>query len=235
MTCQTTLFLGVYVLGAANAGERLLVEAHLPDCAECRAELGRMAPLPGLLSRVPAELVAANGTAVGAASAPADTPAAAPPLAGAHSGPFASRRAGATIRSVRPRWAVALAATAAAAGLAIGLVLAPAAVTRPATVKPAIVLSGASPLTHVHATAALTATSWGTSIQLRASGIPENVPCRLIVHSRSGATEVAGVWEAWGTGPVTIPASAGLRPSDIADLQVRTATTTLLTIPAGRR
>ena len=234
MTCQTTVFLGVYVLGAANASERLLVETHLPDCAECRAELERMAPLPGLLARLPAELVAANGTAVGAASAPAGGPAA-PPVTGAHSGPFASRRAGARIRPVRPRWAVALTAAAAAAGLAFGLVLAPAVASRPATVKPAIVLSGASRLTHVHATAALTATSWGTSIQLRASGIPENVLCRLIVHSRSGATEVAGVWDAWSTGPVTIPASAGLRPSDIADLQVRTATRTLVTIPAGRR
>jgi len=234
MTCQTAFFLGVYALGAANARECLLVETHLPGCAECRAELERMAPLPGLLARLPAELVAANGTAVGAASAPAGGPAA-PPVTGAHSGPFASRRPGGRIRSVRPRWAVALAAAAAAAGLACGLVLAPAAASRPATAKPAIVLSGASRLTHVHATAALTATSWGTSIQLRASGLPENVPCRLIVHSRTGATEVAGVWDAWSTGPVTIPASAGLRPSEIADLQVRTATRTLLTIPAGRR
>jgi len=235
MTCQTTVFLGVYVLGAANASERQLVETHLPDCAECRAELERMAPLPGLLARLPAGLVAANGTAVETAGAHVDGPAAAPPVTGAHSGPFASRRAGARIRSVRPRWALALTAAAAAAGLVLGLVLAPSAPGRPATVRPAIVLSGASPLTHVHVTAALTATSWGTSIQLRASGIPENVLCRLIVHSHSGATEVAGVWDAWSTGPVAIPASAGLRPSDIADLQVRTATRTLVTIPAGRR
>jgi hypothetical protein len=235
MTCQTTVLLGVYALGAANASERLLVETHLPDCAECRAELGRLAPLPGLLARLPAELVAANGTARGTLGAPADAPAAALPVTGARPGPFASRPRGARIRSVRPRWAVALAAAAAAAGLAFGLVLAPAAGAPPAAGRHAIVLSGASRLTHVRATVALTATSWGTSIQLRASGIPENVPCRLIVHSRSGATEVAGVWDAWGTGPVTIPASAGLRPSDIADLQVRTVTRTLVTIPAGRR
>lgn len=235
MTCQTSFFLGVYVLGAANARERLLVETHLPDCAACRAELGRLAPLPGLLARVPAGLVAGDGTAAGAASVPAGGPAAAPPVAGAHPGPPPSPRVRAAIRPVRPRWAVAMTAAAAALGLAFGLVLAPAGGSRPAPVQPAIVLSGASRLTHVHATAALTATSWGTSIQLRASGIPENVLCRLIVRSRSGATEVAGVWDAWSAGPVTIPASAGLRPSDIADLQVRTAAGTLLTIPAGRR
>jgi len=234
MTCQTSLFLGVYVLGAANARERMLVETHLPDCAVCRAELGRLAPLPGLLARLPAGLLAADGTAARAASVPVSGPAAAPPLAGAHSGPPSPRvRSG--IRSVRPRWAVAMTTVAAAAGLAFGLVLAPAGGSRPAPVQPAIVLSGASRLTHVHATAALTATSWGTSIQLRASGIPEDVLCRLIVHSRDGATEVAGVWDAWSTGPVTIPASTGLRPSDIADLQVRTAARTLLTIPARQR
>ena len=234
MTCRTALFLGVYVLGAANATERLVVETHLPDCAECRAELGRLAPLPGLLARLPAGLLAANGTAAGAASVPAGGPAA-PPVAGAHPGPPPSRRGRARTGSVRPRWAVAMTAAAAAAGLACGLVLAPATASPPAPARPAMVLSGADRLTHVRATAALTATSWGTSIQLRASGIPQNVLCRLIVHSRSGATEVAGVWDAWRTGPVTIPASAGLRPSDIADLQVRTATRTLLTIPAGRR
>jgi len=235
MTCQTTFFLGIYVIGAANARERLMVETHLPDCAECQAELGRLAPLPGLLARVPAGLLAANGSARGAASGPADAPVAAPLVAGVQSGPPASRRARARIRSVRVRVALAMTAAAAAAGLALGLVLAPAGGSRAAPAQPAAVLSGASRLTHVHATAALTATSWGTSIQLRASGIPENVPCRLIVHSRNGATEVAGVWDAWTTGPVIIPASAGLRPSDIADLQVRTATRTLLTIPAGRR
>jgi len=242
MTCQTSLFLGVYVLGAANATERLVVETHLPDCAECRAELGRLAPLPGLLARLPAGLLAADGTtadAVGApagvARAPADGPAAAPPMAGTRRRRAAPRRPVARIRSVRPRWAAALTAAAAATGLVCGLVLAPAAGSRPAAARPAIVLSAADRLTRVHATAALTATSWGTSIQLRASGIPENVLCRLIVHSRGGETEVAGVWDAWSTGPVTIPASAGLRPADIADLQLRTATRTLLTIPAGRR
>jgi len=56
MTCQTAVSLGVYVLGAADTSERLRVEAHLPGCAACRAELARLAPLPGLLARVPPDL-----------------------------------------------------------------------------------------------------------------------------------------------------------------------------------
>jgi hypothetical protein len=105
----------------------------------------------------------------------------------------------------------------------------------PATVAaPAITASGANPATHVRATVSLTGTSWGTSIRLVASGLPLNVPCRLVVHSRSGGTEVTGVWDAWSKGPVNVPASAGWRLGDIASLQVATATKTLVTITTGR-
>jgi len=87
----------------------------------------------------------------------------------------------------------------------------------------------------VSATAALTATSWGTSIQLNLRGLPLNVRCRLIVHSRTGATEVAGVWAAWSDGPINVPASADWRPSDIASLEVATPARTLVTISAAHR
>jgi hypothetical protein len=87
----------------------------------------------------------------------------------------------------------------------------------------------------VSATAALTATSWGTSIQLNLRGVPRNVRCRLIVHSRTGATEVAGVWAAWSDGPISVPASADWRPSDIASLEVATPARTLVTISAVHR
>src|SRR5262245_4394095 len=53
MTCQIAVSLGVYVLGVADTSERQRVEAHLRGCAECRAELARLAPLPGLLAPVP--------------------------------------------------------------------------------------------------------------------------------------------------------------------------------------
>ena len=109
---------------------------------------------------------------------------------------------------------------------------------------PAAVLTfaGTDSATHVSATATLTATSWGSSIQLQVSGLPENVDCRLVVRSLTGRTEVSGVWDAWAKGPVTIPGSASWLPSDIASLQVTTADRNLVTISvhhptaqAGRR
>jgi hypothetical protein len=128
----------------------------------------------------------------------------------------------------------ALAATASAAaavGAAGGFWLAqPGASPPPA----AITLSGANPVTHVRVTVTLTGTSWGTSIRLVARGLPLNVSCRLIVRSRTGQTEVTGVWEAWRDGPVTVPASAGVRAPDIASLRVATASRNLVTVTAGR-
>jgi hypothetical protein len=208
MTCQMKTSLGVYVLGAADARERARVEAHLPGCPKCRAELTRLRPLPGLLASVPDDMLAAGQ----------------PP----------GRTAGQPMRAKTGGWlgrswrAAAIAAcVAAVAGAAGGLWLAPNGASQPAAT---ITLTAVNPATHVTATAALTATSWGTSIQLRLRGIPLNVQCRLIVRSRAGATEISGVWDAWGSGPISVPASAAWLPSDIASLQITTADKALVTI-----
>src|SRR6266536_3103320 len=133
MTCQTTVSLGVYVLGAADTAERLRVEAHLPGCAACRAELARLAPLPGLLVRVPPDLRPAAPSPAAPIAAPsssaAPSPAAPVPVsapARAHRDPFRRVPARGRLRPSRPRWAAALTAVAAAvAGLGGGYLLAP--------------------------------------------------------------------------------------------------------------
>ena len=209
MTCPMMMSLGVYVLGAADTRERQRVEDHLPACPACRAELMRLAPLPGLLAGIP-EAVRDTAEAPGRRIGP---PARALPRGRA-----------------RMRWPAAAAAGLAAAGVTGGLWLSSGIGGHQANV---VTLTGANPATHVSATAILTATSWGTSIQLQVRGLPENVDCRLVVHSRSGRSEVSGVWDAWANGPVSIPASASWLPSDIASLQVATPTENLLTISVG--
>jgi hypothetical protein len=218
MNCQFTVFLGTYVLGVADNGERRLLEDHLPGCGVCRKELMRLAPLPGLLSRVPDDQLP-EGLSAAAAGRPGR----------------------------RRRWRmVAATAAAAAAGLAAGLVSAasfgitggPTAAGGPRVAhsgghaaKPrAVIFTGANRATHVEATAALTPTSWGAKIQLQLRGVPTGITCQLVVHSRGGGEEVAGVWNAWSKGPVAVPGSAAWRPSDIASLQVTTARGNLVTI-----
>ncbi|GAB1822902.1 anti-sigma factor family protein [Herbidospora sp. RD11066] len=46
--------LGVYVLGALDARETAMVEAHLDTCDECQAELAELSGLPPMLGRVSA-------------------------------------------------------------------------------------------------------------------------------------------------------------------------------------
>jgi hypothetical protein len=220
MNCPMMMSLGIYVLGAANAGERRLLEAHLPGCQECQAELRRLAPLPGLLAGIPDTVREATPFPGRQARRPQRRPRAPAP------GGTRTRRA-----------AAAAACLAAAAGG--GLWLSSGAGGHPAA---ALTASGTDPATHVSASATLAATSWGASIQLRVSGLPENVECRLVVRSLTGRSEVSGVWDAWAKGPVTIPASASWLPSDIASLQVTTADRNLVTISvhhptgqAGRR
>src|SRR5215470_9667457 len=129
MTCQTAVSLGVYVLGVADTHERQLVEAHLPGCTECRAELGRLAPLPGLLASVPPDLRPAGigAAAPGPVPAPArarrgrfrppagDRPQAGRPQAGRPRAgrPRAGRPRAGRPRAARPRWAAAVTAAAA--------------------------------------------------------------------------------------------------------------------------
>jgi hypothetical protein len=210
INCPLTMSLGVYVLGAADAAERTRLEAHLPGCADCRAELRRLAPLPGLLAAIPESIRDA-----------------APPSGRRARLPRPTRALGS-----RPRVAVAAAAGLAAA-VTVGLWLSSGVGGHPAD---AVTLTGADPATNVSATATLTATSWGTSIQLELRGVPENVECHLVVRSRAGQTEASGAWDAWQKGPLSVPASVGWLPSDIASLQIATPTQTLLTIsvsPAG--
>jgi hypothetical protein len=217
MTCTMMMSLGVYVLGAADTGERQELEAHLPACPACRAELTRLAPLPGLLAGIPESMRDTARSPGGQARSPGRQ----------------AWRPGRVVRygGTRLRRAAGAVACLAAAAVTAGFWLSSGSGGPHAG---DLTLAGTNPATHVSATATLTATSWGTSIQLQVRGLPENVECRLVVRSRTGQTEVSGVWDAWENGPVSIPASASWRPSDIASLQVTTTTRNLVTISAGQ-
>ena len=210
MTCPMMMSLGVYVLGAADPAEQRRLQAHLPGCRACRAELSRMAPLPRLLAAIPEGMRETTPSPEGQAQRPRRSPA---------------------YGGARRRWAVAAAAFA-AASVAGGIWLSSGGGGHQAA---ALTLSGSNPATHVSATVTLTATSWGTSIQLQVRGVPQNVECRLVVRSRTKGTEVSGAWDAWQEGPLSVPASASWLPSDIASLQVTTPAETLLTISVSHQ
>ncbi len=58
-----------YALGALSASDRAQYEAHLAECAQCRAAVAELAPTVGLLSRLNAEDVASDRDDAGIAPA----------------------------------------------------------------------------------------------------------------------------------------------------------------------
>jgi hypothetical protein len=202
--------LSAYVLGGADAREQLLLADHIPGCAACREELARLAPIPALLARLPPAMVSG----------------------GVLPGPAPGPRGLTRLRPGRAWRATALTAAALAAGLGAGLSLA-APGTSPAPAH-GVTFSGNNPAAHVRATAVLTATSWGTRIELQLSGAPRNKQCSLVVITRAGAREQAGIWSAWHDGPIKVPASASWHLYDITRLTVISGARRLATLTARR-
>jgi len=238
VTCPMAMHLGVYALGSADAAEQRLVESHLPGCAACRAELAHLAPLQQLLARLPTEMLpdfllddfppaCAAPAATHRHASSARAPDRARHTFGGH------RPAAHAHRPARTRRVVsAAAATATAAGLASGFWLMSSS-AEPTPPPADQTVSAADPATHVRATAAFTSTSWGTSIQVLADGLPRNQVCWLVIHSRTGKTEVSAYWDEWSHGPVSVRASSPWKPSDISSVQVVTDAGVLLTIAMG--
>jgi len=61
MSCEFAHLDAVYVLGSLSASERAEYERHLPGCQECSRAVRELAGLPGLLSKVPLEVVEPPG------------------------------------------------------------------------------------------------------------------------------------------------------------------------------
>jgi hypothetical protein len=217
MNCAVTMSLSAYVLGGADAREQLLLADHIPGCPECSEELARLEPIAGLLARLPSAMV----------------PGRVPPR------PAAGPR-GLTRLLPRAWQATALTAAALVVGLAAGFSLAAPGTSpsaRPganAAAAQGVRFSGANPAAHMRATAVLTATSWGTRIELQLSGAPRNKQCSLIVVTRAGASEQAGIWSAWSDGPINVPASASWHLYDITRLTIVAGSQTLATLTASR-
>jgi anti-sigma-K factor RskA len=208
--CPVHPLIASYALGILDPSDRRLVAAHLPECAACRAALGEVAPLPGLLARVSAEDAAAG-----------------PPVPSAA---ILARLVDAALaeRSARRRRLVSLAAAASIA-LAAG---AGVAVVRATGGEPPGYTVAAAQGT-VHASVRLTAISGGTALRLTLSGVAPEQTCRLVAIAPDGHREVAASWTASYSGTAHIRGSAALPPTRITSLVVETFDDqTLVTLPA---
>jgi putative zinc finger protein len=207
MTCPHTDAIGVYVLGALHADERIELERHIRDCPSCREAVQQFAHVPGVLHSLTLEDVLALRLDDEADSQPA-----------------AIRR-----RRTPKR---ALLATAAAVGLLVsgGLIgrQIPDGPASPPQAGSGISWSATDGVGGIDARVQLSGRSWGTDIQVHLDDLAPGRRCMLVVHTRNGQSEVTGWWTTTTIPEADVPASSSFALSDIARVDVVTADNAVL-------
>lgn len=214
-----------YVLGALPAAERREFEEHLATCDACRAAVGELAGLPGLLGQVPAEDAVGAGAAAGpgldARGGDASEPALADVLPLARVAHEARRR--------RSRRRVALAGVAAALVVLAGV--GGAAVTGGLGVRPAVVAADARTValapvggSGVSADVTIAPARWGThldwSCAYEAAVLPEGV-YELVLVDAAGERSVVATWTSTGERTASgLRASSALPVDGIARVEL---------------
>ena len=211
-----------YLLGALEPEERQEYVEHLHTCAACRESVAGLAGLPGLLARVPPDLLPGVGDPV------VDEPPATllPALLAEVQGTSRRRRRLAVVGGVLA--AVAAAVVAVVALGALGVVggatpsQPPVAATPTVTMAPVVA-------TPIRATAQLQPVAWGTRIVLRCSYSSTDRygaaagSYALVVRDRSGRVEQVATWNAVPGQESVVSAATAWSPADIAVLEIRTA------------
>ena len=202
------VLLGAYILGGLDADERGRFEAHLKDCAQCRAQAADFAALPSLLSKAdPADLETE-------------------PTQGGESelvlrDRLAARRFAAK-RRVRRR--VALGACAAVlAAVALVLVIPRGDSTPPGTGTFAMKsVAGAS------GSVTLTPKPWGTAIVLDLEQLPTDGVFTLRTMDDSGQMQPAATWAAMPTGAGVVQGATSIPMPKLRKLNIVDANNTVL-------
>jgi hypothetical protein len=223
---QIRQLLGVYVVGAIDPAERVIVDSHLETCPACQAELAGLAGLPALLGRVPladaeritdAERMGDDGYWAPTMVEPS------PELLSGLLGRVAARR-----RSRRWRAVLTLAA---AVAIAAGGTAAAVNALQPGS-GPEVVQASNAGLT---AKVSYSATPWhGTAYQVAVLGIPPGTKCQFWVVDAAGHRSEAASWKVGpGYGEKWYSVSSPIAASSVRDFEITSAGKTLISIPAS--
>jgi predicted anti-sigma-YlaC factor YlaD len=201
VTCDdTTLSLGVYLLGALDADERTAIEAHLRDCEHCRFELAELTALPSLLERLTLDDFAVEPPVV-----PADL---FDRVAAQARAEHEDAQATTSARHRYRRLTAVAAAVVLVTGAAVGSV--------------ALAHHGGSTVQHtqggVKMEVKLAAQTSGTSLRVTVAGLHEDEHCQLIAIGKDGSRDVAGRWSATYAGQAQVTGSTVIARSQLARL-----------------
>lgn len=238
MNCPHTVSLGVYLLGALEPAERHEFEAHLATCDQCRRELVRLSPLPGMLNQISpedfederppttVEPIHSNVAPLPPFRYEPDLPPGSPE----------PRAIPDTPRRPTRRYAQIAAAAAVVVLLTIGGIFGWQAIRHsPAEQAPGVTWS-ATGADGVSGDARLVDHEWGTEIQVTMRALPPGKKCYLVVFDHYGRYEVAGWWGTDHDPEQEIPASTSIDRSKIERLEFKLdEATTVLTIEPPAR
>ncbi|WP_433793151.1 anti-sigma factor family protein [Actinoplanes sp. CA-252034] len=208
--------LGGYLLGGLDETDTELLDAHLADCAECRAELDRLSSVPEMLQKMP------DARHLGGGAALAVSPAARPSSQNIET--LLSRMRAEKFKETRVnrmRWlSVAAVTLFAAAGVTYGIfangnppndpVAQPTASVQliDARFQPA-------PGSGLTGEAKLTPKKWGVEVSLDVTRISGNGPFLCLVRNRSGQTEQAAVWGGTPDGEAKLTGASSTQATDV--------------------
>lgn len=219
MTCDYSHDDAAYVLGALSPTERAAFSEHLAGCDSCTRAVQELAGLPGLLARVPADVL--DG----------------PP----EREPVPDTLLPALVRSVRHEqrrraWATGAAAAAAVVAVVGGTVAITHAMDTgtgtPVAQSPAVAATRPmTPLGQSSMTAALTLSpvAWGTRLDLvchyashESWGAADESAYAMFVHTRSGQVERVASWRALPGRTMHLSAATAAGRGDITSVEIRT-------------
>jgi hypothetical protein len=212
-----------YLLGALSPAERVRYEQHLQTCDACSRSLTELAGVPGVLRRLPLEVVRSmdeidDEDFQSWSSAPPSV------LAGVLERGEREERRARRVRAVR--WVSAL--TTAAAAVVVGVM----AFVLPdpggdAGEPPPTAQLALEPLTEtpMSASVSLRDVAWGTKIQIECAypggDWPDDVAYSLVVHHTDGGSEQVASWNAVAGREFTIDAATAVREVDIAGVEIQ--------------
>ncbi|GIF05390.1 zf-HC2 domain-containing protein [Actinoplanes siamensis] len=187
--------LGGYLLGGLDEADTDRLDAHLHDCAECRAELDRLAPVPEMLQHLP------DARHLGGDLPPLTVAPAARPSPQNIENLLSRMRAEKTreTRVSRVRWLVAASVAVIAAGaIGYGVILnrgdgGPS--QQPPVAAQTITANfQAATGSGMGGQAVLTKKTWGVAVALNMTGMQGKAPFFCMVKKADGTTQQAAVW-----------------------------------------
>lgn len=204
--------LGGYVLGGLSPDDRARLEQHLATCSECRDELARFAPLPGLLRQA-------------AGSVPADVPA---PRSSAESAgsPDVLVQLLAEVRrrrTVRRRSMLLTAAAVVVAFAVLGTWLIRSGDSpepSPVADQPTFIAFEPVGDWECSGEAELIEKAWGTELILTAASLPGDGPFSLEVTAADGTEQLAASWGATPAGRASVSGATSIQRSDIVSVRI---------------